>query len=48
MSSALFAFYEDEHAEDNSPCVINCSKCNVSGMVGSNPVHNFHGCTTYI
>ena len=35
-----FAFYEDEHVEDNNPCVINCSKCNVSGMAGSNPVHN--------
>ena len=31
-----FAFYEDEHVEDNNPCVINCSKCNVSGMAGSN------------
>ncbi|MBO4982686.1 MAG: hypothetical protein J6D23_01390 [Clostridia bacterium] len=33
-----FAFYEDEYVDDNNPCVINCSKCNVSGMAGSNPV----------
>jgi len=32
-----FVFYEDEHVEDNNPCVINCSKCNASGMAGTVP-----------
>ena len=39
------AFYTGEHVEDNNPCVINCSRCNASGIAESDPVHD--ECFTY-
>ena len=37
--SACEAFYNGQHAQDNNPCVINCSQCGMNGVPESNPVH---------
>lgn len=33
------AFYASTHEEDNNPCVVNCTRCNTSGVAEKNPVH---------
>ena len=34
------AFYNREHENDISPCVINCDRCSVYGVAKENPIHN--------
>ena len=34
------AFYDSIHLEDNSPCVINCTRCGAVNVPKENPVHN--------
>lgn len=45
--NACDAFYNGVHAEDNNPCVINCSQCNTYGESEKNPVHNIVATIVY-
>ena len=33
-------YYNSIHVEDNNPCVINCTRCNILGVAEENPVHS--------
>ena len=45
--SACDAFYNGQHAQDNNPCVINCSQCGIYGVPESNPVHTLTTTCSY-
>ncbi|MBO5287476.1 MAG: hypothetical protein J6B34_05060 [Clostridia bacterium] len=34
------AFHDSVHEEDNNPCIVNCTRCGVSGVAEENPVHS--------
>ena len=33
-------YYNNIHEDDSNPCVINCTRCNTSGVAEANPVHS--------
>ena len=41
------AFYNGEHENDISPCVINCDRCNTYGVAKENPVHSLDSKVEY-
>ena len=41
-------YYNGIHEDDNNPCIINCTRCNILGVAEENPVHNLSVAIEYV